>query len=74
MCVFIYLSIYLSIYIYIYICIYIYIIYIVSGRGVQIPLWPTFYSYFKKSFSDEYQMYHSLRFNRVITSRKFQLK
>ena len=35
---------------------------------------PTFYSYFKESFSGEYHVYHSFRYTRMITSDKFQLK
>ena len=35
---------------------------------------PTFYSYFKESFSGEYHVYHSFRYTRMITSGKFQLK
>ena len=59
---------YIYIYIYIYICTYINGI---QWSWVQIPLGPTFYSYFKESFSGEYHMYHSLHINYVITSRKF---
>ena len=52
--------------IHIYIHEYTYIdivdIYIYNGihwSWVLIPLRPTFYSYFKESFSGEYDMYHS---------------
>ena len=33
------------------------ILLLISGLWVQIPLRPTFYSYFSESFSDEYHMY-----------------
>ena len=29
----------------------------ISKKGIQIPLRPTFYSYFSKSFGDEYHMH-----------------
>ena len=47
---------YMYIYIYIYMYMYIYMNGI-QWSWVQIPLRPTFYSYFKESFSDEYHMY-----------------
>ena len=52
----------------IFIIIYIIIIYsmlIYVYLWVQIPLRPTFYSYFKESISGEYHMYHSFRYTHV---------
>ena len=39
----------------------------------QVPLRPTFYSYFNEYFSSEYHIYHSFRYIHVITLRKVQL-
>ena len=46
----------------------------IQWSWAQIPLRPTFYSYFKESFNGEYHMYHSFRYTHVITSSKLQLK
>ena len=46
----------------------------IQRSQVQIPLTPTFYSYFKEFFSGEYHVYLSFRYTHVITSRKLQLK
>ena len=46
----------------------------IQWSWVQIPLRPTFYRYFKVSFSGEYHVYHSFRYTHVITPKKYQLK
>ena len=46
----------------------------IQRSQVQIPLTPTFYSYFKEFFSGKYHVYLSFRYTHVITSSKLQLK